>query len=70
MWDIIIPIITLIVGLVAGFFGGVYYLKKQMTNMQFDEKQMAQIARSMGMNVNQKQLRQMSQRMKNMKFPK
>ncbi len=70
MWDIIIPIITLIAGLIAGFFGGAYYLKKQMTNMQFDEKQMAQIARSMGMNVNQKQLRQMSQRMKNMKLPK
>lgn len=70
VWDIIIPVVTLIIGLAAGFFGGVYYLRRQMANMQMDEKQLAQMARSMGMNLNQKQLKQMSQRMKNMKFPK
>lgn len=70
MWDVIIPIITLLVGLAGGFYIGVIYLKRQISKMQMDEKQLAQMAKSMGMNLNQKQLKQMSQRMKNMKFPK
>lgn len=65
----IIPIVTLIVGLVAGFFGGSYYLRRQLSNMQMDEKQIQAMARSMGMNLNQKQLKQMSRTMKNMKMP-
>lgn len=69
MWQWIIPILTLILGLVGGFFIGVYYLRKQMTNMQMDEKQIQTMARSMGMNLNQKQLKQMSRNMKNMKMP-
>jgi len=69
MWQWIIPILTLLVGLVGGFYGGVYYLRKQMANMQMDEKQLQAMARSMGMNLNQKQLKQMSRNMKNMKMP-
>jgi len=69
MWDWIIPILTLIAGLVGGFFIGVYYLRKQMENMQLDDKQLQAMARSMGMNLNQKQLKQMSRTMKNMKTP-
>lgn len=67
MWEYIIPILTLIIGLVGGFAIGVWYLKNQMTNMQMDEKQLQQIARSMGMNLNQKQLNQMTRRMQNVK---
>ncbi|MGC5325838.1 YneF family protein [Brevibacillus sp. SYSU BS000544] len=69
MWQWIIPILTLIVGLVGGFALGTFYLKKQMSNMQMDEKQLQTMARSMGMNLNQKQLKQMSRNMKNMKMP-
>jgi uncharacterized protein len=58
MWNIIIPILTLIIGLVGGFFGGIYYLKRQMTNMKLDDKQLQAMAKSMGMNLNQKQLTQ------------
>ena len=58
MWNIIIPILTLIIGLVGGFFGGIYYLKHQMTNMKLDDKQLQAMAKSMGMNLNQKQLTQ------------
>jgi uncharacterized protein len=69
MWNTIIPILTLIIGLVGGFFGGVYYLKYQMTNMKLDDKQLQAMAKSMGMNLNQKQLTQaqkmMQQSMKN-----
>ncbi|GED29771.1 hypothetical protein BCE02nite_09120 [Brevibacillus centrosporus] len=65
----VIPIVTLLLGLVGGFAGGTYYLKKQMQNMQMDEKQLQAMARSMGMNLNQKQLKQMSRTMKNMKMP-
>ncbi len=69
MWNVIIPILTLIVGLIGGFYAGVYYLRKQLSNMQMDEKQIQMMARSMGMNLNQKQLKQMSRNMKNMKLP-
>ncbi len=69
MWQWIIPVLTLILGLVGGFFIGVYYLRKQISNMQMDEKQIQAMARSMGMNLNQKQLKQMSRNMKNMKMP-
>lgn len=34
--DIVIPIITLIVGLVGGFVIGVFYLRRQLTKMQND----------------------------------
>jgi uncharacterized protein YneF (UPF0154 family) len=64
MWEIIIPIITLLVGLIGGFFIGVYYLKRQMTNMSMDDKQLQVMAKSMGMNLNQKQLNQASRMMK------
>ncbi|CAM5796125.1 YneF family protein [Brevibacillus borstelensis] len=66
----VIPIVTLIIGLAGGFFGGTYYLRKQVENMQMDDKQLQAMARSMGVNLNQKQLKQMSRNMKNMKMPK
>jgi uncharacterized protein YneF (UPF0154 family) len=66
MWDIIIPIVTLLVGLVGGFFIGIYYLKRQMTNMKMDDKQLQAMAKSMGMNLNPKQMAQASKMMKNM----
>ncbi|WP_027415618.1 YneF family protein [Aneurinibacillus terranovensis] len=68
MWTIILPILTLLIGLAGGFAIGVWYLRRQMSNMQMDEKQLQQIARSMGMNLNQKQLNQMSRRMQNVKL--
>ncbi|WP_139492294.1 YneF family protein [Brevibacillus dissolubilis] len=68
MWyNWVIPIVTLIVGLIGGFYGGVYYLKQQMGNMQMDEKQLHTMARSMGINLNQKQLRNLQRNMANVK---
>jgi len=69
MWNWIIPIVTLLVGLVGGFFIGAYYLRRQLSNMQMDDKQIQAMARSMGMNLNQKQLKQVSRNMKNTKLP-
>ncbi|HZG15497.1 MAG TPA: YneF family protein [Candidatus Bathyarchaeia archaeon] len=69
MWNWIIPILTLLVGLVGGFFIGAYYLRRQLSNMQMDDKQIQAMARSMGMNLNQKQLKQVSRNMKNTKMP-
>jgi uncharacterized protein len=66
MWNYIIPILTLILGLVGGFFGGVYYLKHQMTNLNMDDKQLQAMAKSMGMNLNQKQIMQATKAMKSM----
>lgn len=65
VWDILIPGLTLIVGLILGFLGGAYYLRKQAKNMQMDSKQLQNMARSMGMNLNQKQLKQMERSMQN-----
>ena len=61
MWSYIIPILTLIVGLIGGFFIGVYYFKKQMERMQSDPKMMADMAKKMGYNVNKQQLNKMQQ---------
>lgn len=60
VWDITIPIITFLVGLIGGFYGATWYFKREMNNMQMDEKQLQQLARSMGVNLNQKQLNQMT----------
>ncbi|MFV9511527.1 YneF family protein [Tepidibacillus sp. LV47] len=64
--NIVIPIITFVVGAVAGFAIGVFYLRKQFANMAMDQKQIQQMARKMGMNLNQKQLNQMSRMINNM----
>jgi uncharacterized protein len=57
---------TFILGVILGGIGGVFYLRKKMTNMQMSETDIAQMARSMGMNLNQKQLSQVQKRMSNM----
>ena len=56
--------IGLIVGLVGGFFGGVWFLRRSMANMQMDDKEIAQMAKRMGMNLNPKQLQVVKQQMK------
>jgi uncharacterized protein YneF (UPF0154 family) len=56
MWDYIIPSITLIAGLVGGFFIGVFYLKKQLENMQNNPEMIQKMAKQMGYNLNKQQL--------------
>lgn len=63
MWNIIIPIITLIIGLAGGFFISTFYIKHQMKNMKMDNKQIMDMARSMGVNLSQKQLNMVSKKM-------
>lgn len=63
--DYVIPIITLIVGLVGGFFIGVYYLRSQMTKMQNDPQMLQKMAKQMGYNLNGKQMQRAQQMMKN-----
>jgi uncharacterized protein YneF (UPF0154 family) len=60
----LIAIGTFLLGLVLGAIGGVYYLKQKMQNMQMSDKEIQAMARSMGMNLSQKQLAQVSKRMK------
>ena len=67
-WDIVIPVIALIVGLAAGFFIGVYYLRKQLEQMQNDPEMIQKLAKQMGYNVNKKQLQQVQQMMKKQKW--
>ncbi len=63
--DIVIPIITLIVGLVGGFIIGVFYLRRQMTKMQNDPQMLQKMAKQMGYNLNGKQMQQAQKMMKN-----
>ncbi|WP_138494940.1 YneF family protein [Paenibacillus pinistramenti] len=64
MWNIIIPILTLIVGLAGGFAIGVFYLRKQLTKMQNDPQMLQQMAKQMGYNLNGKQMQRAQQMMK------
>lgn len=68
MWSWIIPILTLLVGLVGGFFIGVYYLRKQMEAMQTNPEMLQQMAKKMGYNLNKKQMQQVQGMMKNRKW--
>lgn len=67
MWNWIIPILTLIVGLVGGFFIGVYYLRRQMEAMQANPEMLQQMAKKMGYNLNKKQMQQVQGMMRNQK---
>ncbi|WP_018132586.1 YneF family protein [Effusibacillus pohliae] len=62
----VIGVVSFLLGAVAGFYGAVQYLKKQMANMQMSEEEIAAMARSMGRNLNKKQLAQITRQMKNM----
>lgn len=68
MWDYLIPIVTLIIGLAGGFFIGVYYLKAQMEKMQNDPQMIQKMAQKMGYNVNKQQMQKMQKMMKNQKW--
>jgi uncharacterized protein len=65
MWTYIIPILTLIVGLVVGFIVGVYYLRNQMTKMQNNPEMLQKMAKQMGYNMNSQQLAKAQQMLKN-----
>ncbi|NIK69570.1 MULTISPECIES: YneF family protein [unclassified Paenibacillus] len=70
MWNIIIPIVTLIVGVAGGFFIGVFYLRKQLEKMQSDPEMIQKMAKQMGYNLNKQQMNRAQQMMKNQKFPR
>lgn len=57
-------VIGLIVGIVGGFAIGVWYLRRSMMNMQMDDKEIMQMAKRMGMNLNPRQLQMVKQQMK------
>jgi hypothetical protein len=67
-WDVIIPILTLVVGLIGGFAGGVFYLRRQLTKMQSDPEMLQKMARQMGYNLNKQQLQRAQQMMKRGNF--
>lgn len=60
----VVPIITLIVGLVGGFFIGVFYLRQQLTKMQNDPQMLQKMAKQMGYNLNGQQMQRAQQMMK------
>lgn len=65
-YNIVIPILTLIIGIVIGIYLGVQTLKKQMTSMSLDDDQLRTMAKKMGYNLNQKQLNQIKNMQKKM----
>ncbi|GIP19699.1 hypothetical protein J40TS1_53410 [Paenibacillus montaniterrae] len=78
-YNIVIPIVTLVVGLIGGFVIGVFYLRKQIENMQnnpeamrkqlesMNPETMQRMAKSMGLNLNNKQMQKAQQMMRNQK---
>jgi uncharacterized protein YneF (UPF0154 family) len=68
MWMWIIPIVTLLAGGVGGFFVGVYYLRKQLENMQNNPEMLQQMAKQMGYNMNKQQMTKVQQMMKKQKL--
>lgn len=69
-YEIVIPIVTLIVGLVGGFFIGVFYLRSQLEKMQKDPDMLQKMAKQMGYNLNKQQMTRAQNMMKNQKFPR
>ncbi|GAX91428.1 hypothetical protein EFBL_3097 [Effusibacillus lacus] len=65
VWYWVIGILSFLLGVVAGFYLAVQYMKKQMANMQMSEAEIQAMARSMGRNLNKKQLAQITRQMKN-----
>ncbi len=57
-------VVGLIIGVIGGFAIGVWYLRRSMTNMQMDDKEIMQMARKMGMNLSPRQLQMVKQQMK------
>lgn len=68
VWDIVIPVLTLLAGLVAGFAGGVLYLRKQLARLQNDPELLAKMARQMGYNLNRQQLQKAQQMLNRQQF--
>jgi uncharacterized protein len=69
MWGYIITgLLALIAGGVGGFFIGVYYLRRQIENMQNNPEMLQQMAKQMGYNLNKQQMNKMQQAMKKQKF--
>lgn len=81
-YDIVIPVATLVVGLIGGFIIGVFYLRKQLENMQnnpelmrkqmesMNPEMMQKMAKQMGFNLDRKQMQKAQKMMKNSKFPR
>lgn len=63
VWSIVIPILTLVLGFFAGAFVASRVLRKEMEKMQNDPAQIQAIAKSMGVNMSQKQLNMVTRQM-------
>lgn len=65
MWDILIPILTFLVGALVGGFVAYKLILKKVNSMQMsaDPKQLQALAQSMGMKLNQKQLNMAAKQM-------
>lgn len=69
-YEIVIPIVTLIVGAIGGFIAGVFYLRKQLEKMQNDPEMIQRMAKQMGYNLNKQQMSRAQNMMKNQKLPR
>lgn len=64
VWTYVVGAVCLVGGLVGGFFIGIWFLRRTMANMQWEDQDVAQMARRMGMNLNPRQLQVVKQQMK------
>lgn len=72
-WTILFSVLSLVAGLALGFYVALQYMKKQMQNpsgMFDDPDQLKAFAKSMGVNLNPKQLNEMQRRLSKQKKKK
>lgn len=65
---VITAAVAALAGLAAGFFIGVYVVRKQMEKWQQDPKRIQDMAKKMGISLNRQQMNQARKMLKNKTF--
>jgi hypothetical protein len=63
MWHTILPILTFVVGFIAGAIVVGFYVKKKFSSLMTSPDMISTLAKSMGYNLNQKQLNKVTKSM-------
>lgn len=64
VWGWIVAAGCLVIGVVGGFALGLWFFRRSMANMQWEDQDISQMAKRMGMNLNPRQLQVVKQQMK------
>lgn len=65
---VITAIIAAAAGLIVGFFAGIFYVRKQLEQMQKDPKMIQEMAKKMGVSLNRQQMNQAQKMLRKKSF--